>query len=67
MTKDTNNIFYESKGCHLCRMMRVVAIYLSKHSITPVLADILQQSIQSCMPLVNKQFAPGFHSDLMTG
>ena len=27
----------------------------------PVLADIPQQ------PLVNKQFDPGFHSDLMTG
>jgi len=51
---------------HMCRMMRVVTIYLCKHSITPVLADIPQQSIQSCTPLVNKQFAPGFHSDLMT-
>ena len=52
---------------HMCRMMRVVTIYLCKHSITPVLADIPQQSIQSCTPLVNKQFAPGFHSNLMTG
>jgi len=42
------------------RMMRVVTIYLCKHSITPVLVDIPQQSIQSYMPLVNKQFAPGF-------
>jgi len=33
MTLDTNNIFYESKGCHMCRMMRVVTIYLCKHSI----------------------------------
>jgi len=48
-------------------MMRVVTIYLRKHSITPVLADIPQQSVQSCTPLVNKQFAPSFHSDLMTG
>jgi len=60
-------MFYESKGCHMCHMMRVVTIYLCKHSITPVLADIPQQSIQSCTPLVNKQFGPGFHSDLMTG
>jgi len=60
-------MFYELKGCHMCRMMRVVKIYLCKHSITPVLADIPQQSIQSCTPLVNEQFAPGFHSDLMTG
>jgi len=28
-------MFYESKGCHMCRMMRVVTIYLCKHSITP--------------------------------
>jgi len=47
----------------MCRMMHVVTIDLCKHSITPVLAEI----IQSCTPLVNKQFAPGFHSDLMTG
>ena len=52
---------------HMCRMMRVVTIYLCKHSIISILADIPQQSIQSCTPLVNKQFAPGFHSDLMTG
>ena len=50
----------------MCRMMRVVTIYLCKHSITPVLSDILQQLIQSCTPLVNKQFDPDFHSDLMT-
>jgi len=48
-------------------MMYVVIIYLCKHSITPVLADILKQSVHSCTPLVNKQFAPGLHSDLMTG
>jgi len=35
MIKDTNNIVYESKGCHMCRMMRVVTIYLCKHSVTP--------------------------------
>ena len=51
MTQDTNN---------MCCMMRDVTIYLYKHSITPVLADISQQSIQSCTPLFNKQFAPGF-------
>ena len=51
----------------MCRMLRVVTIYLCKHSITLVLADIPQQSIQSCTPLVNKQFVPGLHSDLMTG
>ena len=33
MTQDTNNIFYESKGSHMCCMMRVVTIYLCKHSI----------------------------------
>ena len=47
--------------------MYVVPIYLYKHSIKSVLTNILQQSIQSCMPFVNKQFAPGFHSDLKTG
>jgi len=36
----------------MCRMMRVVTIYLLKHSITPVLADIPQPSKQSC-------YAPG--------
>jgi len=36
----------------MCRLMRVVTIYLCRHSITPVLSDIPQQSIQSCMPLV---------------
>jgi len=41
--------------------------YLCKHSIKPVLANIPQQLIQSYTPLVNKQFAPGLHSDLMTG
>jgi len=44
----------------MCRIMRVVTIHLCKHSITPVLADIPQQSIQSYTPLVNTQFAPGF-------
>jgi len=51
-------MFYKSKGCHMFRMMRVVTIYLCKRCITPVLADILQQSIQSCTPLV--KFAQGF-------
>ena len=60
MLLDTNNIVYVSKGCRMCRMMRVVTLYLCTHSITHVLADIPQQSIQSCTPLVNKQFAPGF-------
>jgi len=53
-------MFYELNVCHMCRMMRVVTIYLCKHSITPVLSYIPQHSIQSCTPLVNKQFAPGF-------
>jgi len=35
----------------MCRMMRVVTISLCKHSITPALANIPQQSIQSCTPL----------------
>ena len=43
-----------------------VTLDLYKHRIKPVLASILKQSIQSCTPLVNKQFAPGFHSDLIT-
>jgi len=47
-------------------MMCTETIYLYKHSILPVMANILKQSIQSCAPLVNKQFAPGFNSDLMT-
>ena len=67
MILDTNNIVYKSEGCHMCRMMRVVTIYICKHNIKPVLAGISEQSIQSCTPLVNKQFALGFHSDLMTG
>jgi len=33
MTLDTNNMFYESKGCHMCRMMRVVTIYLCKTAL----------------------------------
>ena len=32
-----------------------------------VLTRIPQQLIQSCTPLVNKQFTPGLHSNLMTG
>ena len=48
-------------------MMCVVTLYLCTHNITSVLANIPQQSIQSCTPFVNKQFAPDFHSDLMTG
>ena len=67
MILDTNNIVYESKGCHMCRMVRVVTIYLCKHNIKHVLVGISPHSIRSCTPLVNKQFAPGFHSDLMTG
>ena len=41
--------------------------YLRKHNVKPLLANIPKQSIQSCTPLVNKQFAAGHHSDLMTG
>ena len=61
-------IFNESNG-NICYKMYVVPIYLCKHSIKPVLANIPQcvQSIQSCTPLVNKQLAPGFQNDLMTG
>ena len=29
----------------------------------PVLANISKQSIQSCTPFVNTQFAPGLYSD----
>ena len=67
MILDTNNIVYKSKDCHMCRMMHVVTIYLCKQNIKPVLAGISEQSIQSCTPLVNKPFALGFLSDLMTG
>ena len=48
-------------------MMYLITIYLRKHSIRRVLANIPKQSIQGCTPLANKQFAAGFHSDLMTG
>jgi len=41
-----------------------VTFYLCEDSI--VLANIPKQLKQSCTPLVNKQFATGFHSDLMT-
>jgi len=60
----------ESKSCNICCMMYVVTIYmyLCKHNIKPVLANISKQSIQSCPPLnkTNKQFAPGLQSDLKT-
>jgi len=46
-------MFNESKNCNICCMMYVVPIYLCKQSIKPVLANILQQSIQSCTLLVN--------------
>jgi len=29
------------KNCHICRMMCVVPIYLWKHSIKPVFANIM--------------------------
>jgi len=48
-------------------MCGVPILDLCKPNIKRVLANIPKQSIQSCTPLVNKQFAPGFHSDLMTG
>ena len=40
---------------------------ICKHSIKPVLAIIPKQLIPSCTPLVDKQFALGLYSDLMTG
>ena len=58
-------MFYESKS-HVSYDASCNNLPM-QHIITPVLADIPQQSIQSCTPLVYKQFAPGFHSDLMTG
>jgi len=63
----TNTIFNEPKSCNICRLTYVVPIYLCKQNIKPVLVNTPQQSIQSCTPLVNKQFTPGFHGDLMTG
>jgi len=47
-------------------MMYVVTLYLCKPSIKSVLDNIPKQLIQSRTPLVNKQFAPGFHSNIMT-
>jgi len=48
-------------------MMYIVLIFLCKHSTKPVLANVPQQSTQRCTHLFNKQFTPGFHSELMTG
>ena len=45
-------------------MMYVVPIYLCKHSIKPVLVNY---TATFDTELVNKQFASGFHTDLMTG
>jgi len=43
----------------MCRMIYIVTIYLCKYSITPVLADIPQQSIQSCTPHVQYTVCSG--------
>ena len=44
--RDQSNI-YESKSCHICRRtMYVEPIYLCKHSIEPVLANIPKQSVR---------------------
>jgi len=65
---ETNTIIYKLKSCLIsCMMCGVPILDLCKPNIKRVLANIPKQSIQSCTPLVNKQFAPGFHSDLMTG
>jgi len=37
-------LFYESKSCRICRLMCVVTIYLCKHNIKPVMANIPKQS-----------------------
>jgi len=44
-----------------------VTISLCKHGIETVLANIPKQSIQSCTSLDNKEFAPSFQRDFMTG
>jgi len=54
------------KSCHICRMMCGVTIYLYKHRNKHALTNVPKQLIQSCMPLVIKQIAPSFHSDLVT-
>ena len=55
--------WYIKKTSHLSYDVCWNSLPICKHSISHVLANILKQSIQSCTPLVNKQFAPGFHSD----
>ena len=62
-----DQFLYESKSWLSCRKMCVVTIYLCRTNINIVFVIILKQSIQSCTPLVNKQLAPGFHSDSITG
>ena len=64
---DQQYLFKNQKGCCICCMMCVVQIFLCKQSTKPALDTIPQQSTQTCTPLVNKQFAPGVHSDLVTG
>jgi len=51
-------MFYKLKRCLISRIMCVVILYLCKQNIKYVLANIPKQLIQ---------FAPRFHSDLMTG
>ena len=65
--KRDQTYFYGSKSCHICRMMCGVTISLCKHGIETVLANIPKQSIQSCTSLDNKEFAPSFQRDFMTG
>ena len=64
---DQHYLFKNQKGCCICCMMCVVQIFLCKQSTKPALDTIPQQSTQTCTPLVNKQFATGVHSDLVTG
>ena len=59
-------MIYKLKICLISCMKCGVTIYLCKHNIKPVLANLPKQSLQSCTPLVNKQFARGFHSDSLT-
>ena len=62
-----SSVIYISKELLVSHRTKINQYNLTKHSVKPVLANIPQQSIPSCTPLINKQFAPVFHSDLMTG
>ena len=67
MTLDTNNIFYEPKGCYMCCMMRVVTIYLCKHSIYTCIGRYTATVDTELYAPGQLTVCSGLHSDLMTG